>query len=173
MSEFGNKNDYVRSVIADFTRSATAAGSVSASYMPAKHETTNTVLDTIVPLKHYAPADASYRFSKDCFAFGGHFTEAELSANGFDANEGICISRPATVDFTFITGGSGEIGYYLFHKTKPFSKKVQLKTFIDYEMTGGRKLSYRLPQLDEDLMLVPYIKSSSSVSGITVTIRNV
>lgn len=173
MSEFGKKNDYVRAITADFTRSSNAAGSQSANYAPAKHETTNTALDTIVPLKHYAPADASYVFNKDCFAFGGHFTAAELSSNGFDPNEGVCISRPSMVDFSFMTGGSGEVGYYMFHKSKPFSRKVQLKTFIDYEMTSGRKLTYRLPQPEEDILLVPYIKSTSAVSGITVTIRNV
>lgn len=173
MSEFGKKNEYVRSIMVDFTRSSNAAGSQSANYTPAKHETTNTVLDTIVPLKHYAPADESYVFNKDCFAFGGHFTAVELISNGFDPNEGICISRPSTIDFSFMTGGSGEVGYYIFHKSKPFSRKVQLKTYIDYEMTSGRKLSFRLPQPEEDTILVPYIKSTSSVSGITVTIRNV
>lgn len=173
LSDFGKRNNYIHQIVGPFAKAATSTGSVATGYGVSKYEPTNTPLDVLVPLRGFKSPNAGYTFAKDSFAFGHHFKPEELTAIGLNADDGICIARPSKVTLSFITSGAGEVGYYLFNKKEPFSKRITVKTFDDMEMTSGIGIQFRLPQMSEDMIAVPYIKAPTAVSNISVTIGNV
>lgn len=173
MSDFGKRNNYVRQVAGPFTKTVTSPGSVAAGYDASVYEPTNTPLDVLVPLRGFKSPNTGYTFANDIFVFGHHFKPEELSAIGLNADDGICIARPSSVTLSFITSGAGEVGYYIFNKKEPFVKRLTVKRFEELEMTSGIGIQYRLPQLMEDMIAVPYVKAATAVSNISVTIRNV
>lgn len=173
MSDFGKRNNYIRQVVGPFTKTVTSPGSVGAGYDASKYAPTNTPLDVLVPLRGFVSPNAGYTFAKDIFVFGHHFKPEELTAIGLTADDGICIARPSSATISFITSGAGEVGYYLFNKGQPFSKRLTVKRFEELEMTSGIGITFRLPQLMEDMIAVPYIKSVTAVSNISVTIGNI
>lgn len=173
LSEFGKFNDYIKQTRGPFNINDQVDGSGSSKYGAAVYEPTNTPLDAIVPLRGFLPATEDYLFSKDVFVYGHHFKPEELVALGLEPTEGLCIVRPSIASVGFVTGSAGEVGYYIFHKSQPFSKRVVMKTFTDLEMISGAGAQFKLPQPEEDMILVPYIKSAGPVSNINVTIRNV
>ena len=173
LSEFGKFNDYIKNRQGAFNITASSAGDGSSHYGASKYAPTNTVLDSIVPLRGFTPTDADYKFTKDVFVYGPHFKPEELVALGLNQAEGVCIARPCVAVLTFVTGGAGSIGYYVFKKDKPFVGRVTTKTFTALEMTTGAGVQVKLPQVEEDTIIVPFVKSASPVSNITMSIRNV
>lgn len=172
MSEFGKKNEYIRQVRGPFSKSATAAGSDTIGYKPAKHGPINKPLDVIVPLQGFVGADPGYTFAKDATVIGPHMTIADMSAMGFNYNHATCLNRPSKADVTFKTTGHGAVGYMYFKKDAPLQNPIGVAFFDEGDMTTLGTKTIDLPQPTEDMVIVPYIVSDRPVSNISFTIRN-